>query len=79
LRKENIGFHNNYSPILCSTVPCIHVLFQSIFTVILLTTTLPQNPNVYYLRNKSWKPECVGSFNNGLSEFSILSRARSEG
>ena len=20
-------------------------------------------PQIYYLRNKSWKPECVGSFN----------------
>jgi hypothetical protein len=33
-----------------------------------------------YLRNKSWKPECVGSFNmDGLVDISILSQARSEG
>jgi hypothetical protein len=33
----------------------------------------------FQLRNKSWKPECVGSFNMDLVDISILSRARSEG
>jgi len=33
-----------------------------------------------YLRNKSWKPECVLSFNMDISiSISILSRARGEG
>ena len=34
---------------------------------------------VLKLRNKSWKPECVLSFNMGMAVISILSRARGEG
>jgi len=38
-----------------------------------------KRPLAVYLRNKSWKPECVLSFNMGigLADISILSRARS--
>ena len=36
--------------------------------------------NMEYLRNKSWKPTCVLSFNMDISiSISILSRARGEG
>jgi hypothetical protein len=35
--------------------------------------------NLIYLRNTSWKPECVLSFKMDLADIKILSRARGEG
>jgi hypothetical protein len=69
-------FGDNYSIILCCVAFVLHMQFDIIISrnlELLRTSARKQGGMVFQicyvsindLRNKSWKPECVGSFNMG--------------